>query len=66
VVKQIPYTVCVPVCYQKVVRVPRTVCRKVPYTVTRCVPRVVCEQVPVTICCPIKTCAPKPSCKGCG
>jgi hypothetical protein len=59
VTKQVPYTVCKPVCYTKTIQCPQRVCKEVPYTVTKCVPRVVCKEVPVTVCCP-------PPCDSCG
>ena len=60
-VKQVPYTVCKPVCYTKTIECSKLVPKCVPYTVTRCVPVVVCKQVPVTVCCPVPRCC-KPSC----
>ena len=60
--KQVPYTVCKPVCYEKTINCMQWVCKQVPYTVTRCVPRVVCKQVPVQVCCPVP-CCPKSCCQ---
>jgi hypothetical protein len=63
-VKQVPYTVCKPVCYEKTINTVACVAKQVPYTVTRCVPRVVCKEVPVQVCCPMPRC-PTPCCKPC-
>jgi len=65
-VKQVPYTVCKPVCYTKTVTCTKLVPKQVAYTVTRCVPVVVCKQVPVQVCCPVPTCCGASRPCGCG
>jgi hypothetical protein len=64
ILRQVPYTVVVPKCVEKVEKVPRTVTTWEPYTVTICIPHVICKQVAVEVCCP-ECCCGKKDCKSC-